>query len=68
MVDLILTVCMITNPSSCHEERLTYQAGNGLSQCMMLSMPYVAAWAGDHPKWKVKTWKCAWPDARNPAI
>ncbi|MEX6506635.1 hypothetical protein [Jiella sp. M17.18] len=68
MVDLILTVCMLANPSSCHDERLTYQAGNGLAQCMMLAMPYVAQWAGDHPKWHVKSFHCAWPQERKEPV
>ena len=64
LVDLILTVCMTANPSDCHEERLSFEARSSLAQCMMLSSPYVAAWAGDHPQWTVKKWTCAWPDAR----
>jgi hypothetical protein len=35
---------------------------------MMLSTPYVAAWAGDHPQWTIKSWKCHWPEDRKEAI
>ncbi|EAU41068.1 hypothetical protein FP2506_12414 [Fulvimarina pelagi HTCC2506] len=68
MVDLILTVCMVTNPESCREERLSFQARQSLAQCVMLSAPYVAQWAGDHPNWTVKRWECGWPDEREQKI
>ncbi|RFC63012.1 hypothetical protein DYI37_13785 [Fulvimarina endophytica] len=68
LVDLILTVCMISNPQSCKEERLSFEARSSLAQCVMLSTPYVAKWAGDHPKWKVRSWKCGWPEQRDQKI
>lgn len=68
MIDLILTVCMVSNPASCKEERLAYQSRGSLAQCMMLSTPYVAAWAGDHPQWTIKSWRCGWPDERKQPI
>ncbi len=68
MIDLILTVCMASNPASCKEERLSYESRGSLAQCMMLSTPYVAAWAGDHPQWTIKSWTCGWPDQRKQPI
>ena len=41
MIDLVLTVCLVANPASCKEERLTYQARATSAQCMMLSSPYI---------------------------
>ncbi|MCQ0990115.1 hypothetical protein [Jiella marina] len=68
MIDLVLTVCMVANPANCKEERLSYQARATSAQCMMLSSPYVAAWAGDHPQWSVKRWRCEWPSERKQPI
>ena len=68
VVDLILTVCMLSDPTSCREERLTYESRGSLAQCMMLSTPYVAQWAGEHPKWTVKSWTCSWPEERRQGI
>ena len=64
MIDLILTVCMVSNPGQCHDERLTFESRGSLNQCMMLSSPYVAKWVGDHPQYKVKRWRCDWPEKR----
>ncbi|KQT85217.1 hypothetical protein [Aurantimonas sp. Leaf443] len=68
LIDLVLTVCMAGNPASCKEERLTFESRGSQAQCMMLSSPYVAAWSGDHPDWKVKSWRCAWPEERKQGI
>ncbi|WAJ26778.1 hypothetical protein [Antarcticirhabdus aurantiaca] len=68
VVDLILTVCMLSDPTTCREERLIYESRGSLAQCMMLSTPYVAQWAGEHPKWMVKSWTCNWPEDRRQGI
>ncbi|MCW4115578.1 hypothetical protein NPA31_011450 [Aurantimonas sp. MSK8Z-1] len=61
MIDLILSVCLLADPGTCREEHLHYESRGSLAQCMMLAMPYVAQWAGEHPRWTVKTWRCDWP-------
>ncbi|WP_102960134.1 hypothetical protein [Mangrovicella endophytica] len=68
MIDLILTVCMLSQPETCKEQRLTFESRGSLNQCMMLAMPYVANWAGEHPLWHVKEWHCDWPEKRKDAI
>jgi hypothetical protein len=68
MIDLILSVCMVSQPGTCKEEHLYFESRGTLTQCMMLSSPYVAQWAGDHPQWKVTSWKCEWPKARKQPI
>ncbi|GGD36456.1 hypothetical protein GCM10011335_44320 [Aureimonas glaciei] len=68
MIDLVLSVCLLADPTSCEEQRLSYESRGTLAQCMMLSTPYVADWAGNHPKWKVVGWKCEWPEDRKKSI
>ena len=68
IIDLVLTVCMVSDPSSCHEQRLAYESRGSLATCMMLSTPYIAMWAGDHPDLKVTSWKCEWPEERKNPI
>ena len=68
MIDLILSVCMLSDPNACKEQHLYYESRGSLAQCMMLSMPYVAEWAGEHPDWKVASWKCQWPEDRKQPI
>jgi hypothetical protein len=38
VVDLVLTICLISNPASCREERLHFEnRGGGLNNCMLLA-------------------------------
>lgn len=68
MIDLVLSVCLATSPTTCKEEHLYYESRGTLAQCMMLSSPYVAEWAGNHQDWTVKSWTCAWPEERKQGI
>lgn len=62
MVDLVLTVCLIANPSSCRSEHLFFESRGSLFQCMILAPPEIAKWSKDHPAVKIIRWKCAFPD------
>jgi hypothetical protein len=61
-IQLILTVCLSAQPNVCQEEHLQYTAEvTTPHQCTMGAMPYLAQWAGDHPKWTVQRWRCDYP-------
>lgn len=62
MVDLILTVCLATNPGSCRDEHLYFESNGRLMHCMFMAPFEIAKWAQQHPKLRVKRWKCAFPD------
>jgi hypothetical protein len=62
MVDLILLACALTNPSACREHHLLFQTAGTLQGCVFQAQPYLAQWAGDHPGFRVASWRCAWPD------
>lgn len=53
---LVLTVCLIKAPSSCHNEYLTSTAPN-LSQCLG-DMPSLAKFMSDHPTLSLRKWHC----------
>lgn len=61
MVDLILTVCLSANPSSCRDEHLYFESHGSLMQCMFLAPSEIAKWSQEHPALKVTRWKCAFP-------
>ncbi|HEY6520668.1 MAG TPA: hypothetical protein VIZ19_15020 [Roseiarcus sp.] len=61
MIELILTVCALTAPGQCDEQRLQFASGESLMQCMMQAPPYIAQWAEDHPAQHVTRWRCAFP-------
>ena len=60
MIELILTVCALSAPSQCDEQRLQFASQESLMQCMMQAPPYIAQWSGDHPATRVVKWRCAY--------
>jgi hypothetical protein len=61
VVDLVLTICLLSDPTSCREERLHFEDRGGLHNCMFLAPTEIAKWSGDHPKVKVVRWRCDYP-------
>lgn len=61
LVDLILTVCLISNPERCRLEHLYFESRGTLFQCMVLAPAEIAKWASSHPSHQVVRWKCAFP-------
>ena len=73
MIEVIMTVCALANPSQCEEQHLQYAGQGSLRQCTMSAQPYMAQWINEHPKWSIVRWRCDVPhsrekaDARGPA-
>ena len=73
MVEVIMTVCALANPTQCEEQHLQYSSQGSLRQCTMNAQPYMAQWINEHPKWSIVRWRCELPhtgdkaDARGPA-
>lgn len=63
-VELIVLVCLIALPESCHEERVHFSmepiAGRA---CMVGAPPILAQWSMEHPAWRVARWRCGIPGA-----
>jgi hypothetical protein len=53
---LVVNVCLIDAPASCHTEYLTSTAPS-LSQCLG-DMPSLAKFISDHPKFVIRNWHC----------
>ncbi len=68
-VQLILTVCAISQPTACDERRLTLESATGSTRnCVMQAMPYIAQWSGEHPNVTVTRWRCITPGAEGDKI
>lgn len=61
LIELVITVCAIAQPTQCEDQRLQYASAGSLNQCAMSAPPYIAQWVGDHPKWTAVRWHCAYP-------
>ena len=60
MLELVLSVCQITNPSHCQDVKLNFAEENITPmQCMMSGQAEIAKWVNFHPDWKVSKWSCA---------
>ena len=61
MLELVVTVCAIAQPTLCEDQHLQFEARGSLSQCAMAAPPYIAQWIGQHPKWAAVRWHCEVP-------
>lgn len=59
MLELLVSVCLINEPSRCKDVSLTYSAeGMSQLQCVMGAQPEIAKWIEGHPNWVAKRWEC----------
>ena len=63
LIDLVLLVCSLANPTSCQEQHLLFESQGSLRTCMLQAPPYIAQWVGEHPGVRVARWHCDWPDS-----
>ena len=59
MIELVMTVCLLTAPTDCRKERIA--AEGTMMQCMMAGQIAAAEWIATHPKWRLKRWRCGPP-------
>ena len=62
LVDLVLTVCVLAEPSRCRTEHLYFESRGSLFQCMILAPAEIAKWSEGHPALKIVRWKCVFPN------
>ena len=67
-VELILTVCTLTEPTSCEERHLSFVDEGSLVQCMSQAPPVIAEWANSHPGRRVVKWRCSYPGTEDSAL
>ncbi|BBE72544.1 hypothetical protein [Oharaeibacter diazotrophicus] len=56
MIELVMTVCLLTQPGDCKKERLPFEGS--LMTCARSGQFAVAEWIGTHPKWQISRWRC----------
>jgi hypothetical protein len=61
MIELVLTVCAVAEPSKCQDEHILFDSDNTPRQCMKMAPPFMAKWGDQHPGWIVQSWKCQYP-------
>jgi hypothetical protein len=61
-VELVVFVCLAANVAICEEHHVSVAlepVPNSI--CMMKAMPHLAKWAGEHPQYVIRKWRCAVP-------
>jgi hypothetical protein len=58
MIELVLTVCLMTNNGLCRDQKIIPEENVSITQCMMGAIPTIAEWQKEHPKWIIQRWKC----------
>lgn len=59
MIELVVAVCMIDQPSDCKDVYLNFEAESVTpQQCMMYGQAEMAKWVGEHPNYVIKKWRC----------
>jgi hypothetical protein len=66
---ILISVCLLASPATCHEERLNFSFEQvSATSCMIRSQAAIAEWQQGHPGWQVKRWRCASPRSVPTAI
>ena len=59
MIEILVAVCMVDDPSHCKDVRLNFMEERITpSQCMMMGQIEIARWMEGNPKWALKRWSC----------
>src|SRR6185295_5976624 len=58
VIAIVLTVCLVGDPGTCRDYKITLTPGITLMQCLMTAPPHIAKWSEEHPGWHVERWQC----------
>jgi hypothetical protein len=58
MIDLVIVYCLAANPASCQEKRVPAESWGDPLACMVAAQMRAQHYLDEHPKWRLKRWKC----------
>lgn len=58
MIEIILTLCLLSNPSKCRDEQIPLTQEANLWSCLLGAQVDIAKQMELRPRWAVKKWKC----------
>jgi hypothetical protein len=58
MIAVILSTCLVTDPTICREYSIPLSTETSAIRCLTTAMPHVAQWSEEHPHWRVVRWQC----------
>lgn len=57
MIEIVLSMCLIDEPSHCVENVLN-TSFSSVSQCEQMSLSSLAPFIADRPSYRIKSWQC----------
>jgi hypothetical protein len=58
MIAVILSTCLVTDPTICREHSIPLSSEVSAMQCLVTAMQHVAQWSEEQPYWRVVRWQC----------
>ncbi|MBU2582742.1 MAG: hypothetical protein KJ622_13600 [Alphaproteobacteria bacterium] len=59
MIELVMSVCLISAPDTCKDVNLSYMGDQVTpQQCMYHGQITGSQWAAGNPGWRIAKWKC----------
>lgn len=58
MLSILLSACLIADPTQCKDFQIPVDFEGSALQCSMVAPPYFVRWMEEHPEWRVQRWKC----------
>lgn len=63
MAELLIIACLLKDPTVCESFPVPFMRPITIMQCMFEGQLRMKSWADRHPRWQVRRWKCAAPEA-----
>lgn len=58
VIVLVLTFCLVASPLDCHD---IAEGTENPQLCMLQAQTRAIEWLEDHPKWRLRDWRCVVP-------
>ncbi|MFA5900245.1 MAG: hypothetical protein WC829_14165 [Hyphomicrobium sp.] len=65
MIAIVISACLLNNPSVCQDYRVPLAYNVDPNGCMFRAQPHLPRWAEQHPKWQIKKWRCVSGDVQD---
>jgi len=62
MISIVISACLIADPGVCRDHRVPLAANIDAKGCLFSAQPHLPRWVEEHPKWQIKSWRCASAD------
>lgn len=65
LIELVVAMCLITDPGTCKEQHFYFTEHTSLMSCMMQAQPFLADWTRTNGQWKIEEWHCENPATKD---